>query len=50
VEGRWLRVSIWNVDGSNVIWLKKQDRCIQGFGGEAWRKETTWKTYEWMGR
>lgn len=20
------------------------DKCMQGFGGETWRKETTWKT------
>ena len=21
-----------------------EERCIQGFGEETWRKETTWKT------
>jgi len=21
-----------------------EERCIRGFGGEAWGKETTWKT------
>ena len=21
-----------------------EERCIQGFGGEAWGKETTWET------
>jgi hypothetical protein len=26
------------------------ERCIQGFGGETWGKEATWKTQEWMGR
>ena len=26
-----------------------RERCIQGFGGETWGKETTWKTQEWMG-
>ena len=23
----------------------KEERCIQGFGGEKWRKETTWKAW-----
>jgi hypothetical protein len=27
----------------------RQKRCIQGFGGETWGKETTWKTYAQMG-
>jgi hypothetical protein len=22
----------------------REERCIQGFGGETWRKEITWKT------
>jgi len=26
-----------------------QERCIQGFGGETWGKETTLKTQAWMG-
>ena len=21
-----------------------ENKCMQGFGGETWRKETTWKT------
>jgi len=23
--------------------------CIEGFNGETWRKNTTWKTCAWMG-
>jgi hypothetical protein len=22
-----------------------EERCIQGFGGEAWERKTTWKNY-----
>jgi len=22
-----------------------EQRCVQDFGGETWRKETTWKTW-----
>ena len=25
------------------------EKCIQGFGGETWGKETTWKTQAEMG-
>ena len=28
----------------------KYERFVQGFSGEIWGKETTWKTYEQMGR
>ena len=23
----------------------KEDKCIEGFGGETWKKKTIWKTY-----
>jgi len=26
-----------------------EERCIQGFGGKTWRKETTWETQALMG-
>ena len=26
-----------------------EKRCIQDFDGETWRKETTWKSQEYMG-
>jgi hypothetical protein len=25
-----------------------EDRCIQGFGGETWGKEITWKAQAWV--
>jgi hypothetical protein len=28
----------------------RQERCLQGFGGETWGKETTQKTGAYMGR
>ena len=38
----------WNQEESNaarVEFFAGRERCIQGFGGETWRKETTWKTW-----
>jgi len=26
----------------------REEWCIQGFSGETWGKETTWKTRAWM--
>jgi hypothetical protein len=25
-----------------------EEECVQGFGGETYRKETTWITWAWM--
>jgi len=25
-----------------------EERCVQAFGGETWRKETNWKTWAWI--
>jgi hypothetical protein len=30
--------------------LKRREECVQGFGGQARRKENTWKITAWMGR
>jgi hypothetical protein len=27
-----------------VARMGREERCIHGFSGETWRKETTWKT------
>jgi hypothetical protein len=27
----------------------EQDTCTTGFGGKTWKKETTWKTQEYVG-
>jgi hypothetical protein len=36
----------WKPGGSAEMfeYLTGEERCIQGFGGEAWWKEPTWKT------
>jgi hypothetical protein len=30
--------------GGAYVTYGRQERCMQGFGGETWRKETTWNT------
>jgi len=37
----WGNLSLWHIWG--------REECIQDFGGETWRKETTWKTLVSMG-
>jgi hypothetical protein len=29
---------------------RREERCIQGYCGETWQKQTTWKTQAWIGR
>ena len=38
--------SVQNVLSSSLLWniYGGEESCIQGFGGETWRKGATWKT------
>jgi len=33
-----------NVMGGSCDMYGRQERCVEGFGGKTWVKETTWKT------
>jgi hypothetical protein len=35
--------------GASELFHKRGEESVQGFGGKARRKETTWKTKMWMG-
>jgi len=37
-----------NLLGGACSMYGRQERCVQGFGGETSRKETTWKTQALM--
>jgi len=41
-----LRTVIWS--GIRQVW--KEEKCMEGFGEETWRKATTWKVEDYIGR